>query len=195
MSAPHPLLPRLLVQCIDGVCVCVYLYLYLCVCVCSDGGGGVTTEGHREDYCGVYLNAFNDQSLTGVTSYSMCETEVEPSLCSAGWAHYLDDGSEGTDSCLQLSSYFVANWAQASTACPSGSHLLTVGSTGPSFTLLTYATSLYDVGTLSMYIGCSQPNTAGSTTSGWSWVDSTSASNLNCGSAGCGIWNSGQPTR
>ena len=30
-------------------------------------------------------------------------------------------------------------------------------------------------------------------TAGWSWVDGTDASNLNCGSIGCGPWTSGGP--
>ncbi len=30
-------------------------------------------------------------------------------------------------------------------------------------------------------------------TAGWSWVDGTNASNLNCGSVGCGLWISIQP--
>lgn len=28
---------------------------------------------------------------------------------------------------------------------------------------------------------------------GWHWVDGTNASNLNCGSSGCGVFSSGQP--
>lgn len=180
----------------------VPLLLHCSVCrLCrSDGQGTLTPPGpfidhHNEDYCGTLYGALNDQSQNAFgfpPLYTMCETEIQPLKCPAGWAHYLDDGSEGVDSCLWLSTYTVANWKQASVACPAGSHLLTLRSTGP-FTLLTYATSLYQVGIASMYIGCSQPSGAGLALTGWAWVDGTSAANLNCGSTGCGAWATGLP--
>ena len=44
---------------------------------------------------------------------------------------------------------------------------------------------------------CSQSSGASQRAAGWSWVDGTSAANLNCGSGaggdGCGLWNTGEP--
>ena len=44
---------------------------------------------------------------------------------------------------------------------------------------------------------CSQSGGASQRAAGWSWVDGTSAANLNCGSGaggdGCGLWNTGEP--
>jgi len=44
---------------------------------------------------------------------------------------------------------------------------------------------------------CSQSGSASQRAAGWSWVDGTDASNVNCGSGaggdGCGAWNVSEP--
>ena len=158
--------------------------------LCSDAPS--SGEGHAEDYCGSSGARMNDQSATSTTSRYICETEVS-SKCPFGWAFYLDDGSEGYDSCLQLSTYVVTTWAQAAAGCPSGSHLLTVKGASSTSGLLPFAASLFNGGYF--FIGCSQSASATSRGQGWSWVDSTDASNLNCGigANGCALWKSGEP--
>jgi hypothetical protein len=125
---------------------------------------------------------------------AICETEVSP-LCPAGWAYFADDGSEGGDSCLLISPYTVSNWAQANSGCPWETNLLTVASAGTDLSskLLRFASSL--LSTASACIGCSQLSTASTPGSDWLWVDSTSSSNLNCGTGqyGCGLWGAGEP--
>jgi hypothetical protein len=149
-------------------------------------------EGHKEDYCSGNSNGINDQADTGNSFRFICETEVS-SKCPYGWAYYADvDGSETTDSCLYVSMYKVSTWVQAVASCPSGSHLLTVRGTSTTG-LLTFAGSLFPSDLF--YIGCSQSSTATTRQSGWSWVDGTPATNLNCGSGadGCGVWLSSEP--
>ncbi len=59
---------------------------------------------------------------------------------------------------------------------------------------LKYTVFDYSVG---MLCACSQSGGASQRADGWSWVDGTSAANLNCGSGaggdGCGLWNTGEP--
>ena len=45
---------------------------------------------------------------------------------------------------------------------------------------------------LNVHIGASRDNT--NPPWGWSWVDGTPASNLNCNSKNCGPWSGGSPT-
>ena len=151
---------------------------------CSDGDG---IEDQAEDYGGSVPAGLND--LGGSSSYfGMCETEVSP-LCPSGWAFYSDaDGSEGTQSCVWVSTATAATWTAASTSCPSGGHLLTVTPSVAASGLLAFATSLVQ-GNAWLYIGCSQSSTATQIGAGWTWVDGTDASNLACGDgAGCGLW-------
>jgi hypothetical protein len=49
---------------------------------------------------------------------------------------------------------------------------------------------LASMGQASWIGGCKTGSVA---TSGWLWVDGTSATNLNCGSTGCGPWTAGEP--
>ena len=53
--------------------------------------------------------------------------------CSLGWTFYNDSsgspsGQEGVNSCIKAVSAANSAWSTASTACPSGSHLLTLAS-------------------------------------------------------------------
>ena len=138
-----------------------------------------------------------DVGLSSILFY-LCEMEAS-SKCPTGWAYYRDDGSEGADSCLQISSFVVSTWAQASISCTStavpSAHLLTVKSSTTSSGILAFATSLFSGN--AFFIGCSQSSGATQRAAGWSWVDSTSASNLNCGTGngaeGCGIWDTNEP--
>lgn len=150
-------------------------------------------ETHNEDYCRSGSNLLNDMGATESSLRPLCEVEVSTKCPGPGWAFYDDDGSEGADSCLYLSPHTVANWVEANSSCPVGTHLLTILSTSSSSKLVTFAGSLNPSG--SAFIGCRQSSTATSPATGWSWTDGTSASNLNCGSAysGCSIWNDDEP--
>ena len=156
--------------------------------LCSDGTGS-GTEQHIEDFCKIDGGYLMD-GPSETTATLLCETEVSD-RCPHGWAFYADDGSEGgVDSCVQLSSYAVASWDDAEQSCPGGSHLLTVNS-GDGGVLLAFATSLYP--TTPFFIGCSQAGEAPDALSGWSWVDITPSTNLNCGQNGCGVWDAASP--
>lgn len=173
---------------------CVLCFCF-CFCLCSDSGG---SEVGSENYCrlsgstGKMFDVSDTEPSMLVST--ICETEVSPS-CPVGWAYYIDDGSEGHDSCLQVSVYTVSSWSQANSSCPTGSHLLTVESTGSELSskLLRFASSLFYAGPA--YIGCYQLSTATTPGSNWNWIDTTSPSNINCGSGmnGCGLWGSGEP--
>jgi hypothetical protein len=163
----------------------------LCACViCSDGGDNI--EDHVENYARSRQGGLDDTGAA-VTFVGMCETEVSP-LCPSGWAFYSDaDGSEGTQSCVWVSTATAATWTAASTSCPSGGHLLTVKSSVAAGGLLAFAVSLVQADTL-VRIGCSQSSTATQRGSDWTWVDSTDASNLVCGDGtGCGLWAEFEP--
>jgi hypothetical protein len=43
------------------------------------------------------------------------------------------------------------------------------------------------------WVGGWRDSTASTVYVGWHWVDGTDASNLNCGSRGCGVFSTGQP--
>ncbi len=155
-----------------------------------------------EDYC--LANVFGSGTLgviavrlvEGNNFASLCEAEVSPS-CPFGWTVYVDDGSEGADSCVMISTGTVSTWAAANASCPAGSHLLTVRSASTAAGLLPFATSLYRGAGQLVYVGCFQDAAALSRASGWAWIDGTDASNLNCGTGsggdGCGLWNASQP--
>ncbi len=163
----------------------------VCACVaCSDGGDN--SENHAEDHVRSRWNGLDDSSGS-VTLTGMCETEVSP-LCPNGWVFYSDaDGSEGAQSCVWVSTAVAESWADASTSCPSGGHLLTVKSSVPRSGLFAFAAALVQ-GNTWMYIGCSQSSTASQRGSGWTWVDGTDASNLVCGDGmGCGLWALNEP--
>lgn len=166
---------------------------------CSDGC--LSANNGNAGYCVVaptldrFTDDYNTPTALDACSLSfICETEVSP-RCPYGWAYYADDGSEGTDSCVHVSTYVVSNWTMASQSCPAGSHLLTVKASRPS-ALLTFVNSLYG-SQASAFIGCSQSSLSTQSAAGWSWIDGTSASNLNCGAgsgcSGCGAWGIGEP--
>ena len=136
------------------------------------------------------INDSHDTDLSPV-----CEIEVS-SQCPSGWVHYVDDGSEGLNSCLYLSRHWATSWSEANTACSTlaaGAHLATVLGTGQTTKLMAFVASLAPG--VSVYMGCSQSPSATQRGAGWSWVDGTNAANLNCGSGnggeGCGVWNAG----
>jgi hypothetical protein len=153
---------------------------------------------HTEDYCFLAVDGnrlMNDGVATPTPSIGgICEMEVS-SRCALGWTLYRDRGTEGSDSCLYVSPYWVSSWAEANASCPSGSHLLTISSSSNSTGLSVFAGSLFR--TSFAYIGCYQSEVATQRAAGWSWVDDTAASNLNCGTGngggGCGVWAANQP--
>ena len=183
----------------------------------SDAG----IEMHNSDAATIGYGSSDDDRMSSGALSIVCETEMSP-LCPYGWAYYADaDGSEGTDSCVYISPSTVTSWSAANSSCPDGSHLLTVKSASNTSGLLPFATSLYHGSGQYVYIGCrcvdqllmscgimlkhshgvlfpcSQSGGASQRATGWSWVDDTSAANLNCGSGtggdGCGLWNGGEP--
>ena len=124
------------------------------------------------------------------------------------WVYYADDGTEGHDSCFFFSPYAweVAVWEDARTlSCEveaAGAHLLTLSTTSKESAVMNLiAMNVAWPGSNGVfYVGCSQqaPENTG-TTEGWSWVDSSPASTLNCGlpgnanMKGCNLWGSGEP--
>ncbi len=167
----------------------------VCVRAHSDESGIplliLDAESHEQDSARGTSTGLQD---SGSASYvSVCEREVS-SLCPSGWAFYSDaDASEGMQSCVWLSSATVTSWTSANTSCPSGGHLLTVTSSVATSGLLAFAATLISNST-SSFIGCSQSASATQRGSGWTWVDGTNASNLDCGTGiGCGLWTSTEP--
>ena len=157
-------------------------------------------ELHSEDSCTI-LTAINDDlgsSKTGVVPF--CERDTATDLCPPGWLYYQDDGSEGTDSCIQVYTGYTGGWNSG--VCGPGAHLLTVKGTDPTKGLTALALSSMPY---SAWLGCWQYNydSAGSwaylnaVASNWYWVDGTSASNLNCGvstgGSGCNLWSATEP--
>lgn len=172
------------------MCVFVSDECLMRLLVCSDFPG--PSEAHLEDFC-VIGSDLNDNPGDSAQPI-MCEIESS-AQCPRGWAYYRDaTGTEGADSCVLVSPYPVASWSQADTACTSmgsGAHLLTVSGSSRSTGLWAFASSVTAGG--GVYIGCSQSSEASTPGSGWSWVDSTSPSNLNCGSTGCDLWSNDRP--
>lgn len=145
-----------------------------------------------QNWC-AFASDLYDVTISWQSAYTVCEYEVSY-RCPYGWTYYRDDGSEGWDSCVLMSSSNATSWAVANSSCPAGSHLLTIGSSLSSTGLTAFASSLYNNAGQYVYIGCSQNSSASSAGSGWSWVDSTNSSYLNCGGGiGCYLWNSSQP--
>ena len=142
-------------------------------------------EHHYEDYCSSSDDFLLNDQGSDYPFHWVCETEVSR-RCPFGWAFYLDDGSEGEDSCVQLSTFSVASYDEAAALCPAGSHLLTVSGNSDDSMLLKYASSLYEGG--SFFVGCQQAPNSQEPFQDWGWVDGTSAANLNCGEPGCGLW-------
>lgn len=164
-------------------------------CVCSDGGE-VTVESHIEDYCssccdGSYLN---DVGFYQPNTRYACEVDLP---CSSGWSLYVDDGSEGRDSCVKTENVTSQQWSDAAAACPTTSHMLSVTSAQGMLVTTGLMPFVGNALTAPAYVGCSQDSGATQVNAGWSWADGTNASNLNCvgGVAGtpCGVWGTGQP--
>lgn len=164
----------------------------------SDGGLNGTLELHIEDTCALYPNGtINDVNFTafaasGNISY-ICEIDLQ---CPGGWIRYIDDGSEGHDSCLflpKLSARTVATantWATALSSNPIGSHLLTLSSpvyspnSAMSLALnTTIANHPASFVPDRAWVGCTQ-----SSSSGWVWIDGTPASNLQHSTVGPQGW-------
>ena len=118
-----------------------------------------------------------------------CEIDL---YCPAGSTLYVDDGSEGADSCFTISSESVATWDQAYLGCPANTHLLTFS--GATFSALGAAVNQAGFNT---WIGCQQSSDAMYVTRDWTWVDGGPADNLNCGedpnAMTCGVWRLGAP--
>ncbi len=163
----------------------------VCVVVSPSDSPG-PTEAHREDICvmgGGYAGKLNDAG--SIAQPYACEIDL---VCPSGWTLYVDNGSEGKNSCLMASSGTFASWSAATSACPSNSHLVSIGASVFSSGLPAALTS---IATDSPWYGCSQASTATQRGAGWTWVDGTSALNINCGSGaggeGCGVWAVGEP--
>ncbi len=131
-------------------------------------------------------------SLTPTPSPSV--TASLSSMCLPGWSRYMNDGSELSDSCLQVSGSMFGSWTAASVGCPAGSHMLTVRSSLKTNGLTQFVA--VSICTGKCYAGASQSSTAVYRNRGWAWVDGTDASSLNCGAPdtiGCGLWLGAEP--
>lgn len=180
---------------------------------CSDGGLDGVFELHVEDGCGLMSNgSINDISLSlPANTPFMCEIDLQ---CPGRWIRYVDDGSEGHDSCLTvgLSPYTQFNgllsypgnfgsWLSAVNSAPPGSHLITVRSSSHSFALNSaIAAAAAGSGTVAYlaWTGAVQSVNAADFGTGWSWMDGTPSANLNCDNtgtaAGCDLWYPQYPT-
>jgi hypothetical protein len=101
-----------------------------------------------------------------------------------------DDGSEGQDSCVWLSSDMMSFASSSVDPCPAGSHLLTIKGSTPITGLLEFTSVM--AGSVEFWVGGFQSHTAAYRNRDWTWVDGTSASNLNCGSPNalaCALWS------
>lgn len=139
----------------------------------------------------------NDDVPSSTSGY-VCEQEQIASYCPVGWTYYNDVlGYEGHDSCLKMSTTTLSNWTTGMLTCPPGSHALTIKGSSTSYGLLPFAMALAAQSNNVIFFGCSQSSTATTRAAGWSWLDGTPASNLNCGNGlgggGCGIWGANQP--
>lgn len=195
--------------------LCVYESDSLSIHFHSDGGRNGTQELHLEDTCALYPNGtLNDVSYSSFAASNnvayICEMDL---ACPGGWTRYVDDGSEGHDSCLILplnassnGPALVDTWATTLTSNPLGSHLLTVISpkySPNSAMALAVNASIVNSGHVAAlasmwaWVGCTQGPSAPALEPlrglGWYWIDGTSASNLNCGATGCGWWSSAWP--
>jgi hypothetical protein len=172
-------------------CACCGLAVNF-LCLCSDAGS--PTEQNKEDYCGAAGSMLGvyDTNNTATQRY-VCEREVSTAVCPPGFMFYQDTGTEGQNSCLFVTNA-AASWSDAAALCPTGTHLLTWKSTSQTSGLNAFAaSSISEVA----YVGCSQSGTATQRAAGWSWVDGTAATNLNCGTGnggdGCESWSTGEP--
>lgn len=179
--------------------------LLSCVPCCSDGGINGTVELHLEDACSLMSDGgVNDSStfLSLRTPY-MCEIDLQ---CGQLWTRYVDDGSEGRDSCLTApllnntrSLALASTWFSAVNIVPPGSHLLTIR---PASRPLALAAAISAISTLTSSVfwawcGAVQSGNFTRSTVGWNWIDGTPSDNLNrlnCGQAGCDLWYPGYPT-
>ena len=107
---------------------------------------------------------------------------------------YVDaDGREGTSSCLFQSSWVAADFATAEAACiVEGAHLATFASNNTGLYAAAMSSWLKDAA--GVFVGCKQSPSAKSQIAGWTWVDGTPATMLNCGRSGCGLWMPGEPS-
>jgi hypothetical protein len=125
----------------------------------------------------------------------VCFAPISFSQCTSGWTYVADDGIEGQDSCIRLFSLQV-NFGGAQNYCEGlGGHLLTITGSSKTSPLFVAAGALNPTG--SPFIGCYQNSDSTRRGTGWRWVDSTDAGNLNCGTGmgeqGCGLWRSNEP--
>lgn len=165
-----------------------YVFLYVVMINSDNFSSG---EAHVEDYCRLKLgNGVDDRDESdGVATVQLiCEIDL---TCWNGWSYYTDtSGTEGRDSCYRGIAATPPTWTVAQSICPIRSHLLTSASTSESTGLIAHhLTSIYSW----HLVGCSQSPTATLKTTGWSWVDGTPSTNLNCGSSGCGVWQNIEP--
>jgi hypothetical protein len=142
------------------------------------------------------LNALPVSAVQPGVTAEPTEAASPTPICQPSWAHYITDGSELSDSCLQVSDYFDA-WAEASVGCPTGSHMWTLRSFAPTSSTGLHQFVIENVnGALNGWAGASQSSLATSMNREWAWIDGTNAANLNCGAAnqiGCGVWTDGEP--
>ena len=93
---------------------------------------------------------------------------------------------------MQESTFLVTNWEEAKVSCTPGSHLITFNSRVLEASSLLTAVLPYvaSLSPRSLWVGCQQSPTALFPLRGWSWVDGSDASNLNCGNGvgACGMW-------
>ena len=127
-----------------------------------------------------------------VTQYA-CEIDLE---CESGWTRYVDNGSEGQDSCVwnPAPGEPTTSWSAAANTCPSGSHLASIMDTEGITNGLAQVVLTLSEGSWT-FVGCLQDSATSSIGTGWYWADGTPADNLLCDDyqTGCGIWAANQP--
>ena len=149
---------------------------------------------------GLGPSAAATSSATPSVTPSVSRSSPCPTGSSDAWTWYIDDGTEGFDSCFLLSSATSGSLTGAAALCPPGSHLITFGGSEKSSGLFYSVISTYQ-GVMSgsgvtPWVGCKQSIAAARVGEGWSWIDGTDSTNLNCdvnGWSGCNLWNSFAP--
>jgi hypothetical protein len=156
---------------------------------CSDNNN--PQEAHIDDHCVLSTSTTVSDVTAQTVQQFVCEYEL---TCWNGWTQYTDGGVEGSDSCFSVSASTAASWSAAASSCRPNSHLITSRSTSSSSGVLSSAkSSVSSLAGNNAYYGCSQASNATTVLSGWSWIDGTSSTNINCAVAGCAIWATAQP--
>ena len=141
----------------------------------------------------------------------MCCPSVTAGYSSWATSSYYDvAGVEGAHSCLALycgggMSYFTANAFCGTQTYGSASHLVTslqtsvVNVYGASVGVMSAAAKLAfqwmggSCGGGASFLVGANVTTLSTQATGWSWIDGTTATNVNCAIQGCGMWDIGEP--